>query len=580
VHASGSASRIPLAALSAWLLLLPACASSLSPSTLASRSGFNWFKAAATLPDVRVPIRTNVNRLTAPAFVRLARAERVELAALYGVRAYSPLWIDASGRPNRAAQEALMLLEGAREEGLDPADYGMPELDRLATQLARLSDPASWASFDVALSASMLRFIRHLNMGRVDPSTVGFRLIGPTERPDFASLLRASVNAGRLTETVAMLKPAFVQYEALRETLIRYRRLAAEPGLALRHSDTPIRPGQPVMGLDGLHRMLVAFGDLPANTQAPRASGVYEGALVDGIRRFQNRHGLPADGVIGKATSAALAVPLSRRVRQIELALERLRWLPRLDDRRLVAANIPMFRLLAWETVAEENEPLLGMGVIVGRARKTQTPLLLAEMREVIFRPYWNVPQSIVRKEILPLLARDPEYLEREDMEILSGAGDGGRSIEPTAENLAQLKRGVLRLRQRPGPRNALGLVKFVFPNEADVYMHGTPAPQLFKQSRRDFSHGCVRVEDPVSLAEWVLRDDPQWTRDRILLAMHGTQTFSVRLARPIQVLLFYTTAAVMPEDGTIHFADDIYGHDATLDKALVRRGPGGAETE
>jgi L,D-transpeptidase YcbB len=576
VQASGSASRIPLVALSAWLLLLPACASSLSPPTSASRSGFNWFRATSTIPGTTAPIRTDVNIVRPPAFVGLARADQVELAALYGVRSYSPLWIDADGRPNRAAQDALMLLDGARDEGLDPADYGMPELDRLATQLTRLSDAASQASFDVALSASMLRFVRHLHMGRVDPSTVGFRLIGSTERPDFATLLRASVNAGRLTESVAMLKPAFVQYEALREALIRYKRHAAEPGFAL-HSDTPVRPGQPLTGLDALHRKLVATGDLPANTQAPPASGIYEGALVDGIRRFQSRHGLPADGVIGKATSAALAVPLSRRVRQIELALERLRWLPRLDDRRLVAVNIPMFRLLAWETVAEENEPLLGMGVIVGRARKTQTPVLLAEMREVIFRPYWNVPQSIVRKEILPMLARDPGYLEREDMEILSGPGENGGPVEPTAGNLARLKRGALRLRQRPGPRNALGLVKFVFPNEADVYLHATPAAQLFNESRRDFSHGCVRVEDAVALAEWALKDDAQWTRDRILSAMTGTQTFSVRLGRPIQVLLFYTTAVVMPEDGTIHFAEDIYGHDARLDKALVRRGP---ETE
>jgi murein L,D-transpeptidase YcbB/YkuD len=195
----------------------------------------------------------------------------------------------------------------------------------------------------------------------------------------------------------------------------------------------------------------------------------------------------------------------------------------------------------------------------------------------VIFRPYWNVPQSIVRNEILPKLTRDPEYLEREDMEILSGSGEDGGAIEPTSENLARLKRGALRLRQRPGPRNALGLVKFVFPNETDVYLHATPAAQLFNESRRDFSHGCVRVEDAVALAEWALKDDAQWTPDRILSAMIGTQTFSVRLARPIQVLLFYTTAVVMPEDGTIHFAEDIYGHDARLDKALVRRGP---ETE
>src|SRR5262245_8191427 len=181
VQVPGLASRIQLAALGVWLLLLPGCASLLSPS-LAARSGSNWFKAAPTLPDVSVAIRTTVNPVKAPGFIRLARAERVELAALYGVRAYSPLWIDVAGRPNRAAQDALMLLDGAGDEGLDPADYGMPELNRLAMQLARLPDPASRASFDVALSASMLRFIRHLNMGRVNPSTVGFELIGSAER--------------------------------------------------------------------------------------------------------------------------------------------------------------------------------------------------------------------------------------------------------------------------------------------------------------------------------------------------------------------------------------------------------------
>jgi L,D-transpeptidase YcbB len=159
-------------------------------------------------------------------------------------------------------------------------------------------------------------------------------------------------------------------------------------------------------------------------------------------------------------------------------------------------------------------------------------------------------------------------------MELVGGSGDNASPVEITDETLALLRRGKLRLRQRPGPRNALGLVKFVFPNEADVYMHGTPAQQLFNQSRRDFSHGCVRVEDPVSLAEWVLKENPGWSRDRILSTMAGTQSIRVALARPIQVILFYTTAVVMPEDGTIRFAEDIYRHDARLDEALARRHP------
>jgi murein L,D-transpeptidase YcbB/YkuD len=214
------------------------------------------------------------------------------------------------------------------------------------------------------------------------------------------------------------------------------------------------------------------------------------------------------------------------------------------------------------------------MGVIVGRALNTQTPVFAEEMRYLIFRPYWNVPSSILRKEILPTLARDPDYLRRQDMEIVSGPGDDARPVAMSEESMAGLRRGTLRVRQRPGPKNSLGLVKFVFPNDLDVYMHGTPTPQLFGRARRDFSHGCVRVEDPIALAQWALQDQPQWTRDRILDAMHATGSQRVSLTRPIQVILFYVTAVVMPEDGTIRFAEDIYGHDAKLDRALAKRQP------
>jgi murein L,D-transpeptidase YcbB/YkuD len=298
----------------------------------------------------------------------------------------------------------------------------------------------------------------------------------------------------------------------------------------------------------------------------------YEGAGVEGLKRFQVRHGLEPDGVLGRSTIAALRVTLTWRIRQIELALERLRWLPHLGDERVIALNIPMFRLWAWGTIPPSGVPLFGMDVIVGRALSTQTPVFVEEMREVVFRPYWNVPRSILRGEVLPKLERDPDYLRLEDLEIVSGDGDGAPPVAPTADALARLKQGLLRVRQRPGPRNALGLIKFDFPNRDDVYMHGTPAQELFARNRRDFSHGCVRVADPVALAEWVLQDQPEWPRDRILAATRGTATVRVRLSRPIKVILFYTTAAVMPEDGTIHFAEDIYRHDLKLDRALAMR--------
>jgi murein L,D-transpeptidase YcbB/YkuD len=212
------------------------------------------------------------------------------------------------------------------------------------------------------------------------------------------------------------------------------------------------------------------------------------------------------------------------------------------------------------------------MDVIVGRGLNRQTPVFVKEMEYLIFRPYWDVPPSILRDEILPAVRREPGYLQRHDMEIVSGAGDDARPVPLTEESLAQLQQGRFRLRQRPGPRNSLGLVKFIFPNDANVYLHDTPAPELFGRSRRDFSHGCVRVQDPIALAEWALKGQDTWDRDRILAAMNGRPSQRVNLQRPIQVILFYITAVVMPDDGSVHFAEDIYGHDTKLDRALRRR--------
>lgn len=243
--------------------------------------------------------------------------------------------------------------------------------------------------------------------------------------------------------------------------------------------------------------------------------------------------------------------PGSPHVRQIELALDRLRWLPDLDRQRVLVVNIPMFALWAFEEHRADGAPALEMGVIVGRARTTRTPVFAAEMGSIVFRPYWYIPESILKHEILPAVARDPDYLQRHDMEIVPGT----RSV-----------------RQRPGPGNSLGLVKFVFANPYDVYMHATPTIRLFGERRRDFSHGCIRVEDPVALAAWVLDGQDGWTRDAVIAAMGGTATRTVELSRPVRVLLFYTTAMYVPADGTIRFADDIYGYDALLDQALRTR--------
>jgi L,D-transpeptidase YcbB len=487
----------------------------------------------------------------------------------------STAWLDPPGQPSASVQQALRLLADAASDGLAPEDYEAAGLAERALLLP--GDPGSSllaSAFERDLGVAMQRFLRDLHLGRVDPRMLGFQVAraagaGP-EEPDFASLLRAAVTEQRLPQLVAELRPRIRQYGRLREALARYRVLA-EAGLTGRlPKQVPVKPGDPYSGAAALQALLVALGDLPVD--APPAGDVYGATLAEGVVRFQGRHGLTADGVIGRGTLAALNVPLERRVQQLEQALERLRWLPAdLAEHAFVGINIPLFRLWAWDPTTPDRTPV-SMGVVVGRALNTQTPVVAEDLRYLIFRPYWNVPRSILRNELLPILRRDTGYLQRTDMEIVRGQSDEAQPVAATAENLALLEQGQLRLRQRPGLENSLGRVKFIFPNDENVYLHDTPARSLFGRARRDFSHGCVRLEDPAALAQWVLRDQPDWTRERIEAAMEGKTSLRVDLARPLPVILFYMTAMVMPSDLALHFADDIYGHDARLARALKSR--------
>ena len=490
-----------------------------------------------------------------------------ELDALYTAGAYQPLWLDAVGHPTRDAGDALTLLANAADEGLDPQQYGAPALERRAAAIASSSAAGERAAFDVALSHAILRYLRHLHNGRVDPRAIGFRMTAPPKDHDVVAVLRRAVETHQIAAAAATFTPPLVLYRALRSMLAHYKRLAIDEGELPRASRT-VKPGEFYEDRGLLVRRLMALGDL-TEPDAPAAAPTYDDVLVEAVKHFQMRHGLLPDGVLGPATLAALRTPLARRVRQIELALERLRWLPDLDPNRFVAVNIPMFRVWAWDVVPADGAPSFGTNVIVGRALNTQTPVFVEEMQHIIFRPYWNVPSSILRNEILPILRNDPDYLRRQNMEIVSGESDASPVVPLSSDALTLLQRGQLRVRQRPGPDNALGLVKFVFPNDQNVYMHSTPAPELFGRARRDFSHGCIRLEDPIGLAAWVLAGQG-WTRTAIEAAMTGPTSRRVDLTHPIQVIIFYITAAVMPEDGTIRFAEDIYRHDQQLERALI----------
>jgi murein L,D-transpeptidase YcbB/YkuD len=470
--------------------------------------------------------------------------ERGWLDRFYAPRRYAPAW-----NPSQAAA-ALYVLRRSTDEGLDPRDYGADDLQRRAA-----APQADRAAFDVALTRAMLHYLADLRVGRVR-SEYHTSLPDPRlQAYDPVLRLRDGLAKGRLQAAVRAAEPPVPLYARTKAMLAHYRELATLPYPPLpQPPGGKLAPGGRYGGALALYRRLVLLGDLPPDAAPPPAK-LYSAALADGVARFQARHGLGEDGVLGRATLAALNVAPARRVRQLELTLERLRWLPDFAPGPLVAVDLPAYRL--WAFHVGQDEAPLEMRVVVGTAVKTQTPLFVGQMRYLEFNPYWNVPRSIVLKEVLPKLANDPGYLGQHDMETV-----------PAGASPADLRAGRARLRQRPGPKNALGAIKFGMPNPMDIYLHSTPTPELFRRTRRDLSHGCIRVEQPAALAQFVLGDQPQWNADRIGKALRPGPTRWIDLRQPIPVVIFYATASV-DRDGTAHFAADIYGRDPLLEDEL-----------
>jgi murein L,D-transpeptidase YcbB/YkuD len=510
-------------------------------------------------------------------------ADRERLALLYEAGGYRLLWSDGT-TPTAAAQSLIRELRLASDRGLDPADYPGERLASLLIELTRVAHPGEeeWALFDAGLSFAGLRFLSDLHSGRIEPAAVGHNLSVERLKMDLPATLRSVALSADVAAALDALEPQFTHYALLKRQLARYRILAAQAGL----NDLPdgprtpgvksLKPGDPYAGAAQLQRLLLALGDYredapPANTPAA-APQTLTPALVKALEAFQVRHGEKPDGILGAATLAELKKPLSERVRQIELTMERWRWLPAALVGAPIIVNIPQFRLFAFESTSDSEAHIRQMDVIVGKAfEATQTPVFAADMTYLIFRPYWEVPYSIAVKEIVPGARVNPGSIEKHQMEIVRGAGESAIVMPATRENVELVAKGILRIRQRPGPDNSLGLVKFMFPNPYNVYLHSTPAKSLFHESRRDFSHGCVRVSDPVGLAQYVLRDSPEWTLEKIQESMNGSATLTVPLKNHIRVLIVYGTAMAL-EDGRILFFDDIYGHDQRLEAALDAR--------
>jgi murein L,D-transpeptidase YcbB/YkuD len=480
-----------------------------------------------------------------PGFAR----DRAALRQFYEANEFHPAWI----RGNQPTFQALSLISSIRAagtKGLDPEDY---DGSRWAARLDEMEGAGTGAvalsRFDLELTIAAIRIVSDLDSGRANPGI--FRFDSDVRGgARLANWVRTRLQfAPEIPDAIPValqsLEPPFPAYRRTEAALARYRSLLAG-GQPARFPVTkrPVQTGDPYPAAPQLYAYLQRLGDAP---QAGAAPADYSGSLVSAVMRFQERNGLAADGILGSATFRTLNVPIAQRVKQIELTLERWRWLPRQFDHPPLIVNIPRFELAAFD---DSNRVALHMKVIVGKAWGHKTPIFAAQMSTVIFHPWWEVPDNIARNELQPKAAEDPGYLDRNHYVIVPAPGG-------------------TRIRQKPGADNALGAIKFVFPNRYDVYMHGTPATELFSKTRRDFSHGCIRVEDPERLAQWALTGTPGWTPQRIRAAIEDPATLQVTLTQPIPVLIVYGTA-IAGENGVVRFFDDIYGYDAQLSRTLA----------
>jgi len=496
----------------------------------------------------------------------------VQVQKFYEPTSYAPAWIQNSG-PTLQAQAMITVLEQADTKGLDPDDYDARRWSARIEKLRQSLAIADLAHFDLALTVSVMRYISDLHLGRVNPRYFHFGFDVEHNKYDLSHFVRERLASSPDVEAaLATVEPPFEGYRRTEKALRLYLQLAQRDDKErLTIPKRPLVPGDRYSDTKRLQRLLCLLGDLQPNACLAEAADVYTSSMADGVRHFQGRHGLQQNGHLDQATTRELNVPLSERVSQLQLTLERWRWLPHEFSQPPIAVNIPEFRLRAFD---QNDKVVLEMNVVVGRAYRRQTPVFAKDMRFVIFRPYWNVPLSIQRSEVVPAIERDRSYIAKKDYEVVTHGGEVVTNGPISDDILQRLRAGTLAVRQRPGPRNALGLVKLMFPNEYNVYLHSTPSAELFARPRRDFSHGCIRVESPVDLTTWVLRNNPGWDKARVQSAMQtGKDNYQVNLSKPIPVLILYGTAIVDDKD-EVHFFQDIYGHDVALKRVLAKGYP------
>ncbi|MEO3428105.1 L,D-transpeptidase family protein [Pelagibius sp. CAU 1746] len=485
------------------------------------------------------------------------------LERFYRARAHRPLWIldDAAGP---RAEKLSDLLIAADLDGLDPADYRAGQVKALLGATAT----EDLARLEVLLSLGLVRYAADLGQGRTTPHVADPELFVFREEVQKADVLTAASEAGDLDSFIDAYRPQTVRYDRQKVALAEYRALALQGGWQPIPEGDTLKPGMsdPRVGL--LRQRLRLVGDLkPQNDLAANGgdANFYDAQMETAVKWMQYRHGLAQDGAVGPKTLAELNVPIERRIEQMILNLERRRWMPDDLGQRYIFVNLADFLL----KLVDEPRTLLDMPVVVGKPFH-RTPIFSHVMTYVEINPYWNVPPSIARNELLPKIQQDVSYLSQNNYVLFSDWSSGATVIDPRSIDWSQVSKASFpyKIRQDSGEGNALGRVKFMFPNRFNIYLHDTPAKSLFSRAERAFSHGCIRVQNPPLLAEHVLSATQGWDRARIEEAIASGERTIVTLSEPLPVHITYLTSWVN-KDGSVHFRSDIYERDAALVRAL-----------
>lgn len=486
-----------------------------------------------------------------------ALRDHAALASFYEDREHRTVWVE-DGKLNAAARRAIFFLSRTDRWGLDPDAFAAPDLS------LGFSEPASAseiADAEVAMSRALLTYARHAHSGRTTPRDISPFLDAKPELPDPVEAMRKMADASDIVETLVAFNPQDEEFEVLRQELANLKRIATEGGWRTIGNGRTLKPGMSDERVVDLKQRLNVPMPPPIIAD-PQEVRLYDGAIVEAVTRYQEENGLEADGIVGPSTLAHMNQSVIDRIYTVLANMERWRWLPKDRGDYYVMVDIPGFEV----NIVRDGVPFFTTRVVVGKPYH-QTAVFSDEMEHIVVNPYWNVPRSIATEEMLPHLQNDPNYLAVRNFEtVVDGTG---RQVDPSKINWREFTPATLpfRFRQRPGRGNALGTVKFMFPNRHAIYLHDTPSKSLFQRTVRAYSHGCIRVYQPLEFADALLSNDPNLNAARVQAGINSRQNQTLPLSRKIPIHITYFTAWV--ENGRINYRNDIYGHDRRVAAAL-----------